>query len=115
MARIATAAAGAPVFNPGSDLPMGVFTAAVERCAVLVSGDTLAMHLALATGRRSVAIFGPTCEQEIDLFGRGEKIITSAPCSPCYLRSCDLDPHCQDLISALQVAEAVQKQLNHAS
>jgi ADP-heptose:LPS heptosyltransferase len=117
MTRIAAAAGGpaASVFNPGSDLPMGEFIAAIERCDVVVSGDTLAMHLALATGRRSVAIFGPTCEQEIDLYGRGEKIVTTIECAPCYLRACEKSPHCQDLIPAARVAAAAGRQLDAAS
>jgi len=79
--RLASAAGGERVFYPGCDLPLGPFAGMIERCAVVVSGDTLAMHLALAVGSRSVAIFGPTCEQEIDMFGRGEKIVTTIGCA----------------------------------
>ena len=42
--RIGQATPGAPVFRPGCDLPLGTFMALIERCAVVVSGDTLAMH-----------------------------------------------------------------------
>lgn len=109
--RIGQATAGAPVFRPGCDLPLGTFMALIERCAVVVSGDTLAMHLALATGRRSVAIFGPTCPQEIDMFGRGERIVSPIDCAPCYRRECVKSPTCQDLIPTGQVLEAVVAQL----
>ncbi len=101
----------ATVYNPGSDSDLGTFAALVARCAVTVSGDTLAMHLALATGRRSVAIFGPTCPQEIEMFGRGERIVTPIGCAPCYLRACDKSPHCQDMILASQVLEATLRQV----
>lgn len=102
----------ANVFSVGAGLPMGTFIALVERCAVTVSADTLAMHLALATGRRSVAIFGPTAHQEIEMFDHGEKIVTPIECAPCYLRECDRSPTCQDLIPASQVIEAVERQLD---
>jgi heptosyltransferase-2 len=72
------------------------------------------MHLAVATGRRTVAIFGPTCAQEIDLFGRGEKIVSPIDCAPCYLRACDKAPHCQDMIPAARVLEALLRQLTAA-
>lgn len=111
MARIALATGEAPVFNGGTDNTLGEFAALIDRCDVLVSGDTLAMHLALARQRRSVAIFGPTCEQEIDLFGLGEKIRTPIECSPCYRRTCDKSPTCQDLIPESRVIEAVMRQL----
>ncbi|MEN6627018.1 MAG: glycosyltransferase family 9 protein [Candidatus Sumerlaeia bacterium] len=101
-----------PVLLPGSSYDLGTFAALVERCAVVASGDTLAMHLALATGRKSVAIFGPTCQQEIEMYGRGVKITTPIGCAPCYRRGCDVSPSCQDLIPASQVVDAVLKMMN---
>lgn len=108
--RIARACADLPVYSGGNN-PLGGFAGLIERCAVLVSGDTLAMHLALALGRRAVAIFGPTCAQEIDLFGLGEKIVSPVPCIPCYRRRCDQNPSCQDAIRTQTVLEAVLRQL----
>ncbi len=103
------------IHHPGSDLPLGVSAAVIAQCKVVVSADTLAMHLAIAQKRHVVAIFGPTCEQEIDLFGRGEKVISPIECSPCYLKKCDKSPHCQDLITNESVANAVIRQLEAAS
>ncbi|MCE5230440.1 glycosyltransferase family 9 protein [bacterium] len=101
------AAAKTKVLLPGSHYSLGTFAALIERCAVVASGDTLAMHLALATGRRSVAIFGPTCQQEIEMYGRGVKITTPIGCAPCYRRGCDKTPNCQELIPAAQVLDAI--------
>jgi heptosyltransferase-2 len=106
------AGVSASVFNPGVDNDLGTLAALIERCAVVVSGDTLAMHLALGVGRRSVAIFGPTCPQEIDMFGLGEKVVSPIDCAPCYLRHCDKVPNCQDRISVQMVLEAVLRQLD---
>jgi heptosyltransferase-2 len=100
--------------HPGTAHDLGTFAALVERCAVTVSGDTLAMHLALATGRRAVAIFGPTCPQEIDMFGRGEKIVTPIGCAPCYRRQCDVTPSCQEMIASETVLAALLRQLDAA-
>jgi heptosyltransferase-2 len=105
------AAGGARALSVGTHHPLGVFAALIERCGVVVSGDTLAMHLAVGVGRRSVAIFGPTCPQEIDLFGLGEKIVTPIGCSPCYLHACDKSPTCQDMIPTRTVVEAVLRQI----
>jgi heptosyltransferase-2 len=109
-----TAESSGRAVNPGTRNDLGTFCGLIERCAVVVSGDTLAMHVAVALGRRSVAIFGPTCEQEIDLFGIGEKVVTPIDCSPCYLRACDKFPSCQDRISTEMVLEAVLRQLEAA-
>ena len=113
--RVAMACRSDRLFYPGPDIPLGPFAGLIERCRVVVSGDTLAMHLAVALGRRVVAIFGPTCPQEIDLFGRGEKIVSSIDCAPCYLRHCEKSPHCQDLITTEIVERAIRRQLDAAA
>ncbi len=99
------------VKEAGSNLSLGVFSALVSLCSVVVTGDTLGMHAALATGRSVVAIFGSTQPHEIELFGRGEKIVTPLSCSPCYRRSCDIHPSCMEVIDAACVYEAVTRQL----
>jgi len=69
----------------------------------ILTGDTTAMHVAIALRVPAVVLFGPTCPQEVDTFGRGRKLVSSIPCAPCYKRHCDLQPNCMD---ALGVAEA---------
>ena len=54
-----------------------------------------------------VALFGPTCQQEIDLFGRGIKIVSSHDCVPCYRRNCEKNPSCMDVIPAEKIMAAV--------
>jgi len=49
----------------------------INRCAVLVSGDTLAMHIALALRKRAVAIFNCTSPWEIHGYARLRKIVHS--------------------------------------
>lgn len=107
--EIAACAPGA--IDLGCDHDEPTFASLVSRCAVLVTGDTMALHVGVAMEVPVVAIFGPTCEQEIDLFGRGEKIVTSVACAPCYRRECNLSPTCMDDISLTRVAEAVERWL----
>jgi len=74
------------------------FVGLVSQCDAVITGDTLGLHVAVARGVPVVALFGPTCEQEIDLFDRGTKIVTSASCGPCYRRRCDKEPSCMEMI-----------------
>jgi ADP-heptose:LPS heptosyltransferase len=83
------------------------FAALVARCQAIVTGDTMALHVALAMDVPTIALFGPTCPQEIDLFGRGEHIVTGLSCGPCYRRSCDITPSCMDDIDVARVHTAV--------
>ena len=103
--RIATDCPG--VVNTGCGHTELEFAALLWRCDTIVTGDTMAMHVAIAGDVPTVVLFGPTCAPEIDLFGRGEQIVTALPCSPCYLRRCDKVPNCMDDISVTRVLTAV--------
>jgi heptosyltransferase-2 len=107
--NIRVAAACPTAIDTGCDHDELEFAALVERCDALVTGDTMAMHVAIAMDVPCAVLFGPTCQQEIDLYGRGEKVQTSLSCSPCYVRSCDKSPSCMDDISVEQVWAAVER------
>lgn len=82
------------LIHSGHDNDAQTFLGIIDLCDAIFCGDTLAMHLAIARQRGVIAFFGPTCEQEIDLFGLGEKLIANTPCSPCYKRHCDMHDAC---------------------
>lgn len=102
---------GKQLFDSGTDNPLELFFALVERCDVVVTADSLAMHVAVALKRPVVAWFGPTCEQEVDLFGRGEKIVTDFTCSPCYLKECPMEVTCMQAMRAEDVFAATKRVL----
>jgi ADP-heptose:LPS heptosyltransferase len=108
------AAAAVPLLDPGCDNAVRHFAALVGCCDVVVTGDTLAMHLSLAQGRRTVVLFGPTSWAEIELYGLGEKVVPDMECLSCYKTSCDFVPNCMDLISVEMVQHAVDRQLRAA-
>ncbi len=95
------------VLDGGSDNSPEQFAAIVSQCDLLISGDTLALHIAVARDIPVIALFGPTAAQEIDLFDNGLKIISPAGCGPCYKRTCDVKPSCMDQISIDDVFSAV--------
>src|SRR5262249_30248123 len=106
-----TRAAAVPVFDSGCDNPVRPFAALVDQCHLVVAGDTLAMHIALARGKRTVVLFGPTSSAEIEMYGLGEKVVPNMTCLSCYKTSCDFVPNCMDLISTDMVEGAVARQL----
>lgn len=83
----------------------------VASCDVVVSGDSLGMHMAIAMGLPVVAWFGPSCAHEIDLYGRGIAIQTKATCSPCWKRHCPKEAAketmCYDQIDWTEMVNAV--------
>jgi len=94
-----------------NDNDLEEFFGVVDACDLLVTSDTLGMHIAIALRKYVVALFGSTSHVEIDLFDRGEKVITDFPCSPCYLKTCDLHPMCMQAMRGTQVGEAVLRGL----
>lgn len=102
---------GRSVFDAGTNHPLEDFFAIVERCSAVLSSDSLAMHVAIALRKPLVAYFGPTCEQEVDLFGLGERLLTDFPCAPCYLKSCPMPVFCLSQLRAETVADALRRVL----
>lgn len=106
---IVRAVAHPRLIDTGCDNSLRDFMALLERCDAVVSSDSLAMHVAIALRRPVVALFGPTCHQEVDLFGRGEKIVTDFPCSPCYLKLCPHTPTCMESMTWQSVLAALER------
>jgi heptosyltransferase-2 len=108
-ARLA-ASVGEGVIETGCDNTLREFAGIVEQCDVIVTGDTLAMHVGIARGARVVVLFGPTSLNEIEVFDRGERIASDLPCLCCYLPDCDVAPNCMESISPDVVQAAVLSQ-----
>lgn len=106
-ARIAAAANPAPVLT-GTDHPIRSFAGIVGNLDMMVTGDTLAMHIAIGLKVPVLAIFGATCPQEIELYGRGAKVVADCECSPCYLRSCRKEVSCMQQLTAARVFDAAR-------
>ena len=102
-------ASGLDVVQSSTDLGLrdGILSAAA--CDIIISGDSLGMHLGIALKKWVVAWFGPTCAQEIDLYGRGMKVKTSAGCSPCWKRNCEKELMCYDLVELDELLSGIEK------
>ncbi|MBL4701677.1 MAG: glycosyltransferase family 9 protein [Phycisphaeraceae bacterium] len=99
------------IFDGGTQHQEPAFVALIDLCDVMFSGDTMAMHVAIALNKGVVASFGPTCQQEIALFGLGEKLVANVPCGPCYKRICDQSNVCLDAIKTDDAVAAIQRVL----
>ncbi len=98
----------AKVYNTGSTNTLREFAGFLSYLDLVVSSDSLAMHLALALEKKVVVFFGSTAPQEIELYGQGQKIFAGVDCSPCFKAHCS-DMKCMEAISAQDVYQAVLK------
>ena len=95
----------------GTENTLRQFASLVGLSDVMVTGDTLALHVAVALGKRLVAYFGPTSDVEIDLYGRGEKVVPSSPCQCYYQNQCTQKISCMDNLAEKDMLGAVERQL----
>jgi ADP-heptose:LPS heptosyltransferase len=75
-------------------------------CDLVVTGDSLGMHIAIGLKKTVIVWFGLSCGAEIELYGRGKKIFPGPDCSPCWKRACD-DPKCIAGLDLKAMASAV--------
>lgn len=104
--------AGNPsVIDTGCGHSLRRFAALLSLPDVVVTGDTLAMHIVLALRRKLVVLFGPTSFAEIDLYNRGEKIYPDMDCLVCYNGNCHESPTCMESIHPETVLKAIERML----
>ncbi len=89
------------------------FAALLDLCDVIFTGDTIALHIAIALNKPTIAVFGPTPSQEIRLI-KGKKLIGKVPCLNCYNQfPCIMDeqkkPNCMQTITVKEVLNAINE------
>lgn len=103
---------GEKVIPGGSYNPFGRFAALVGLCDLLVTPDTLALHVATALTKKTVVLFGPTSKAEIELYGYGRAVTAGLTCECCYKEGCETKPDCMGSIDPSAVAKAARELMN---
>lgn len=109
-ARLASAFAGR-IADAGCDNGLREFAALVGLCDLVVTADTLTLHVATALEKKVVALVGPTSAAEIELYGSGRIVRPEAECRCYYLPRCLHPPSCMETISPEQVFSALRSLL----
>ncbi len=102
------------VIDAGCDNSLMEFAALINLCKILITSDSLAMHIAIALKKQVIALFGPTSAAEIDIYGRGKKLIAPIECYCCYKKRCDISNDCMDLINVDGVFKATKEIVENA-
>jgi heptosyltransferase-2 len=92
--------ADVPCSDCGTGNGLLQFAGLVGLCDVLLSSDSLALHLAIAQEVRVVAFFAPTSAAEIELYGRGEKVVSTSPDACSYRPDADTSTLTPERIAA---------------
>jgi len=83
----------------------------ISNLDLFITGDSGPMHVAAAFEVPTVAIFGPTKDDETSQWMNEKSIIVkkNLDCQPCMKRTCPLQHHnCMNLIKAVDVLDSVK-------
>jgi len=84
----------------------------ISNLDLFITGDSGPMHIAAAFQVPTVAIFGPTKDEETSQWVNKKSIIVkkNLDCQPCMKRTCPLQHHnCMNLIKAVDVLNAISR------
>ncbi len=79
-------------------------------CDVVITGESYGMHLAIALKKMVIVWFGVSPPQEIELYGRGERLIPfGLDCHPCMKQACPYNLECIETIDLKKITDLVKK------
>ncbi len=82
----------------------------MDICDIVITGDSFGMHMAIGLKKYVIAWFGLSCAAEIELYGRGEKLIPhDLECSPCWKKVCPYDLECIKMIDLEKIIGLTRK------
>jgi len=97
------------LFESGTNNTIREFASLINLCDLIITSDSLAMHIAIALKKHVIVFFGPTSSAEIELYGRGIKIEAPIECVCCYLTKCSKSPTCMDNLTVDILFERVKE------
>jgi ADP-heptose:LPS heptosyltransferase len=87
------------------------FAGKVKAVDVLLTADSLAMHVGVALGKPTVVLVGPTSPWELDVFGQGDVLYSDLDCLACYRSQCDKPVNCMNTLSPERVVNRISELL----
>lgn len=94
------------VIDAGCARDLRSFAGIVDLCALVITTDSLAFHVATALGKKTVALAGPTSAAELDVCAGSRKLAPRRGCVCYYQRRCRRRIGCMEEISAADIVAA---------
>jgi heptosyltransferase-2 len=100
------------ILNTGAHNSLRQFFSLVTLSDLFLTGDTLALHVATALKKKTIALFGPTSAAEIDSYnGQIVKVQAELDCLVCYKQRCDFNPNCMNSITPEQLFSLIKSNM----
>ena len=99
------------IINTTNKYTIEEFCFLVNLSKIVVTGDTMALHLAITFKKSIVVFYGPSPYQETDLLGLGKKFVRKElDCLSCHDQfPCPYDGKCMSLIKSKKIFENIKK------
>jgi len=94
------------IIDAGCDNSLMEFASLVNLCNIIITSDSLALHIGVALKKEVVAFFYPTSSNEIELYSKGIKIIAKGNSYCSYQTKCD-DPPKWDIDEIVKAAKSL--------
>ena len=96
--------------NKGIMEDLNLYMDWINSCRIIVSSDTLGLHLGIALKKKVLGLFGPTPYKEVYFYGRGKAIVSEPipDCMPCFSSTCKKEKTCMENISVTTVYNEVK-------
>jgi len=82
----------------------------INSSKMVISNDSLGLHLGIALKKKVLGLFGPTPSKEVFFYGLGKAILPSPipECLPCFKGKCEVDKNCIEDINVETVYSEVR-------
>lgn len=82
----------------------------LSSCRLIITCDSLGLHLGLGLQKKIVALFGPTPSEKVHMYGCGMKLtpMCDEDCIPCVQPNCTNERSCMEHITVEMVVEAIE-------
>ena len=99
------------IIDGGCNNSLLEFATIINLCNLIITSDSLALHIALALRKKVVVFFGPTSANEIALYGLGSKVLPRGEFLCFYRKKCEHERNCGDLIEINDIISATKRLL----
>lgn len=105
------------IFSFCGKLSLNISCAVISLCDIMISGDTGPLHIATASGVKSIGLYGAMPINRTGPFGENNfSICSDMKCVPCNKRKCkftkknDLNTPCMEAIKPEQILDIIEKE-----
>lgn len=87
----------------------------LKKTDIMITNDSGPMHMSVAVGTPTIALFGPTDPLKTGPYGKNSEVLFKRiECQPCFKRNCSIR-ECMDLINVEEVVNVFKKMLKNKS